>query len=183
MKKTGETNHFILEQAEKALRAMVQNVSSSKAIAILVANAGHKNGAVRAKVAMFLCECIEVVGPKILGSKDLDKLIPLAITFLNEGNFEARSGGKDMCLSFARFKENDMDELEKLLIKYIPDKQSKQFLEVVKKNQKLPGAGVRHSSTPKIQQRVPISKSAPISRKNSTIEFELGDVAISKQKR
>ena len=62
IKKAGESNGFICDEANKALSAMVHNVSESRAIAALLSSASHRNPAARAKAAAHLAKALELMG-------------------------------------------------------------------------------------------------------------------------
>ena len=62
IKKAGESNGFICEEANKALTMMVHSVSESRAIVALLASSSHRNPAARAKAASHLARALEVMG-------------------------------------------------------------------------------------------------------------------------
>ena len=62
IKKAGETNGFISDEANKALSMMVHSVSENRAISALLASTSHRNPAARAKAAAHLAKALEVVG-------------------------------------------------------------------------------------------------------------------------
>ena len=62
IKKAGESNGFICDEANKALSTMVQSVSESRAIAALLGSASHRNPAARAKAAAHLAKALELMG-------------------------------------------------------------------------------------------------------------------------
>ena len=62
IKKAGESNGFICEEANKALSSMVNNVSEARAISALLGSASHRNPAARAKAAAHLAKALELMG-------------------------------------------------------------------------------------------------------------------------
>ncbi|KAL3898954.1 MAG: hypothetical protein SGPRY_012735 [Prymnesium sp.] len=78
IKKAGETNGFICDEANRALAAMSQAVSESRAISALVACSTHRNPAARAKAALHLSRAIETMGySRLLQSKELERVLPV----------------------------------------------------------------------------------------------------------
>ncbi|XP_074645320.1 TOG array regulator of axonemal microtubules protein 1-like isoform X2 [Tubulanus polymorphus] len=96
--KSGDSNSFIREDVEKALKAMVDNVTPQRALSALInGGASHKNVAVRRTTAQVLCEIIEKMGPgRILsGIKDVtDRVLPTTGQFITDGSPETRYYGR-----------------------------------------------------------------------------------------
>jgi len=125
IKKAGETNGFICEEANRALTAMGQAVSENRAIAALVGCSSHRNPAARAKAALHLSRVVETMGyGRLLQSKDLERVIPVLPTLLSEGLSETRAAGKAIVSSLmreARLNPADLDRLERLLRRHLSD--------------------------------------------------------------
>ncbi|KAM4014603.1 TOG array regulator of axonemal microtubules protein 1 isoform 2-T3 [Anomaloglossus baeobatrachus] len=92
--KAGESNIFIREDVDKALSAMVQNVTPVRALAALI-NGGlsHLNTAVKKCAAQHMSDLVERMGPgRILsGIKDItDRALPAIAKFAQDGSQETR---------------------------------------------------------------------------------------------
>ncbi|EKX33088.1 hypothetical protein GUITHDRAFT_120748 [Guillardia theta CCMP2712] len=94
VKKSGETAGFIADEARKAMLAMIENCSEGRTLGALLHANSSKNPLIRAKVASYLCALVESMGPKLLNSKDLERLFPVVVQFLSEGSAEPRQAGK-----------------------------------------------------------------------------------------
>ncbi|KAJ6651282.1 hypothetical protein lerEdw1_021120, partial [Lerista edwardsae] len=116
--KAGESNTFIREDVDKALKAMVNNVTSARALSSLI-NGGqsHLNTAVRRCAAQHLSDVVEHMGPgRILsGIKDVtDKILSAVAKFVQDGSQETRYYGRKML--FTLMTHADFD---KMLEKYV----------------------------------------------------------------
>ncbi|XP_066480524.1 TOG array regulator of axonemal microtubules protein 1 [Tiliqua scincoides] len=116
--KAGESNTFIREDVDKALKAMVNNVTSARALSSLI-NGGqsHLNTAVRRCTAQHLSDVVEHMGPgRILsGIKDVtDKILSAVAKFVQDGSQETRYYGRKML--FTLMTHADFD---KMLEKYV----------------------------------------------------------------
>lgn len=92
--KAGESNTFIREDVDKALRAMVSNVTPARAVVSLI-NGGqsHLHIAVRRCTAQHLSEVVELMeADRILsGTKDMaDRILPAAAKFAQDSSQETR---------------------------------------------------------------------------------------------
>ncbi|XP_053140412.1 TOG array regulator of axonemal microtubules protein 1 isoform X2 [Hemicordylus capensis] len=116
--KTGESNTFIREDVDKALKAMVNNVTPARALSSLI-NGGqsHLNTAVRRCTAQHLSDVVEHMGPgRILsGIKDVtDKILSAVAKFVQDGSQETRYYGRKML--FTLMTHADFD---RMLEKYV----------------------------------------------------------------
>ena len=132
IKKAGESNGFICDEANKALSAMVHNVSESRAIAALLSSASHRNPAARAKAAAHLAKALELMGYARLlhvrrftthttstpftprssplssplfvpaQSRELERVLPALPTLLSEGLSETRANAKQIIFGLTR---------------------------------------------------------------------------------
>nr|XP_044621490.1 TOG array regulator of axonemal microtubules protein 1 isoform X8 [Equus asinus] len=92
--KAGESNTFIREDVDKALRAMVSNVTPARAVVSLI-NGGqsHLHIAVRRCTAQHLSDVVEFMEPERIssGTKDMaDRILPAAAKFAQDSSQETR---------------------------------------------------------------------------------------------
>ncbi|XP_039214558.1 TOG array regulator of axonemal microtubules protein 1 isoform X4 [Crotalus tigris] len=111
--KAGESNTFIREDVDKALKAMVNNVTPARALSSLI-NGGqsHLNIAVRRCTAQHLSDVVEHMGPgRILsGIKDItDKILSAVAKFVQDGSQETRYYGRKML--FTLMTHTDFDKM------------------------------------------------------------------------
>jgi hypothetical protein len=87
--KTGETNRFLREDCNQALDKMVENVNSSRAIAVITSEPlNNKNPVIRTTCSRLLAYITEKIGPNkaMSGSKDItEKLLPAVAKLAQEG--------------------------------------------------------------------------------------------------
>ncbi|KAM9148952.1 TOG array regulator of axonemal microtubules protein 1 [Pangshura tecta] len=119
--KAGESNTFIREDVDRALKAMVNNVTPARALCSLI-NGGqsHLHTAVRRCTAQHLSDVVERMGPgRILsGIKDVtDRILPAIAKFAQDGSQETRYYGRKMLFSMMTHPDFD-----KMLEKYVPSK-------------------------------------------------------------
>ncbi|KAG8561400.1 hypothetical protein GDO81_015336 [Engystomops pustulosus] len=119
--KAGESNLFIREDVDKAVDAMVQNVTPVRALTALInGGLGHLNTAVRKCTAQHMSDLVERMGPgRILsGIKDItDRALPAIAKFAQDGSQETRFFGRKMLHYLMSHPE-----FEKMLEKYITAK-------------------------------------------------------------
>ncbi|KAM4663537.1 TOG array regulator of axonemal microtubules protein 1 [Discoglossus pictus] len=129
--KAGDSNIFIREDVDKALDAMVQNVTPVRALnALLNGGLGHLNNAVKKCTAQHLSYVVEKMGPgRILsGIKDItDRTLPAIAKFAQDGSQETRYYGRKM-LHFLM----SHPDIDKMLDKYIPTKDLPYLRDVMK---------------------------------------------------
>nr|XP_054305123.1 TOG array regulator of axonemal microtubules protein 1 isoform X1 [Pongo pygmaeus] len=119
--KAGESNTFIREDVDKALRAMVNNVTPARAVVSLI-NGGqsHLHIAVRRCTAQHLSDVLEFMEPEriLSAAKDMaERILPAAAKFAQDSSQETRYYGRKM-LFFMMCHPN----FEKMLEKYVPSK-------------------------------------------------------------
>ncbi|XP_019480339.1 PREDICTED: crescerin-1 isoform X2 [Hipposideros armiger] len=129
--KAGESNTFIREDVDKALRAMVSNVTPARAVVSLI-NGGqsHLHIAVRKCTAQHLSDVVEFMElERILsGTKDLaDRILPAAAKFAQDSSQETRYYGRKML-----FLMMCHPNFDKMLEKYVPSKDLPYIKESVK---------------------------------------------------
>ncbi|XP_028638276.1 TOG array regulator of axonemal microtubules protein 1 isoform X2 [Grammomys surdaster] len=149
--KSGESNTFIREDVDKALKAMVNNVTPARAVTSLI-NGGqsHLHIAVRRCTAQHLADVVECMEPERIssGTKDMaDRLLPAAAKFAQDSSQETRYYGRKML-----FLMMGHPNFEKLLEKYIPSKDLPYIKESVK-NLRQKGLGEIPLDTPSAKGR------------------------------
>uniref|UniRef100_UPI00398E8746 TOG array regulator of axonemal microtubules protein 1 isoform X7 n=1 Tax=Pristiophorus japonicus TaxID=55135 RepID=UPI00398E8746 len=111
--KASESNAFIREDVDKALNAMVINVTPARALSSLI-NGGlnHLNAVVRKCTAQHLVNVVERMGAGRLlsGIKDItDRIILAAAKFSQDGSQETRYYGRKML--FIMMTHHDFDKV------------------------------------------------------------------------
>ncbi|XP_077180266.1 TOG array regulator of axonemal microtubules protein 1 [Paroedura picta] len=121
LRKAGESNTFIREDVDRALKAMVNNVTPARALASLIhGGQSHLNTAVRRCAAQHLSDVVEHMGPgRVLsGIKDVtDKLLTAVAKFVQDGSPETRYYGRKMLFTLMTHAD-----FERTLDKYVPPK-------------------------------------------------------------
>ncbi|XP_010630924.1 TOG array regulator of axonemal microtubules protein 1 isoform X2 [Fukomys damarensis] len=129
--KAGESNTFIREDVDKALRAMVNNVSPARAVIALISGGqSHLHIAVRRCTAQHLSDIVEFMEPEriLTGTKDMaERLLPAAAKFAQDSSQETRYYGRKM-LFLMMYHPN----FERMLEKYVPSKDLPYIKESVK---------------------------------------------------
>ncbi|XP_068803752.1 TOG array regulator of axonemal microtubules protein 1 [Struthio camelus] len=164
--KAGESNTFIREDVDKALKAMVNNVTPARALCSLI-NGGqsHLHTAVRRCTAQHLSDVVERMGPgRILsGTKDVtDRILPAIARFAQDGSQETRYYGRKMLFSMMTHPDFD-----KMLEKYVPAKDLPYVKESVS-NLRQKGLGEMPLDTPSAKGRRSHTSSVGHSRSSST---------------
>ncbi|KAL1790579.1 FAM179B isoform X2 [Sigmodon hispidus] len=179
--KAGESNTFIREDVDKALKAMVTNVTPARAVISLI-NGGqsHLHIAVRRCTAQHLADVIEFMEPEriLSGTKDMaERLLPAAAKFAQDSSQETRYYGRKML-----FLMMGHPNFERMLEKYIPSKDLPYIKECVK-NLRQKGLGEIPLDTPSAKGRrshtgsVGHMRSSSVSRDAfSSAEREVTDV-------
>ncbi|XP_055274278.1 TOG array regulator of axonemal microtubules protein 1 isoform X2 [Moschus berezovskii] len=131
LQKSGESNTFIREDVDKALRAMITNVTPTRAVVSLI-NGGqsHLHIAVRRCAAQHLSDVVEFMEPErvLSGTKDMaDRILPAAAKFAQDSSPETRYYGRKM-LFLMMYHPN----FDKMLEKYVPSKDLPYIKESVK---------------------------------------------------
>ncbi|XP_005073555.1 TOG array regulator of axonemal microtubules protein 1 isoform X2 [Mesocricetus auratus] len=149
--KAGEPNTFIREDVDKALKAMVNNVTPARAVISLI-NGGqsHLHIAVRRCTAQHLADVVEFMEPEriLSGTKDMaERILPAAAKFAQDSSQETRYYGRKML-----FLMMDHPNFEKMLEKYIPSKDLPYIKESVK-NLRQKGLGEIPLDTPSAKGR------------------------------
>jgi len=90
IKKATDTNHFVSEQAEKAL-VMVCHAGNESKVFNCLQNMNGRSNVIKAKICMSYGCLIDKLGPKIKTFKDSDRLIKTIVSSLSEGAVEVRN--------------------------------------------------------------------------------------------
>ncbi|XP_068048137.1 TOG array regulator of axonemal microtubules protein 1 isoform X1 [Anomalospiza imberbis] len=119
--KAGESNTFIREEVDKALKAMVNNVTPARALCSLI-NGGqsHLHSAVRRCTAQHLGDIVERMGPErvLAGGRPVaERLLPAIARFAQDSSQQTRYYGRRMLFSMMAHPD-----LDKTLEKFVPAK-------------------------------------------------------------
>ncbi|XP_037993974.1 TOG array regulator of axonemal microtubules protein 1 isoform X2 [Motacilla alba alba] len=119
--KAGESNTFIREEVDKALKAMVNNVTPARALCSLI-NGGqsHLHSAVRRCTAQHLGDIVERLGPERVlaqGRPVAERLLPAIARFSQDSSQQTRYYGRRMLFSMMAHPD-----LDKTLEKFVPPK-------------------------------------------------------------
>lgn len=102
LKKSTDTNHFVSEQAEKALMMVCHASTESKVLNCIQSSEG-KGPNFRHKVALSYCFLIEKLGPRVRTYKDSQRIVKAVVGMLGEGAAEVRNQAK---IAIAQIKSN-----------------------------------------------------------------------------
>ncbi|XP_057579636.1 TOG array regulator of axonemal microtubules protein 1 isoform X3 [Hippopotamus amphibius kiboko] len=129
--KSGESNTFIREDVDKALRAMITHVTPARAVVSLIGGGqSHLHIAVRRCAAQHLSDVVEFMEPEriLSGTKDMaDRMLPAAAKFAQDSSPETRYYGRKML-----FLMMCHPNFDKMLEKYVPSKDLPYIKESVK---------------------------------------------------
>ncbi|XP_063015638.1 TOG array regulator of axonemal microtubules protein 1 isoform X2 [Melospiza melodia melodia] len=119
--KAGESNTFIREEVDKALKAMVNNVTPARALCSLI-NGGqsHLHSAVRRCTAQHVGDIVQRLGPERLlaaGRPLAERLLPAVARFVQDSSQQTRYYGRRMLFSMMAHPD-----LDKILEKFVPPK-------------------------------------------------------------
>ncbi|XP_054684962.1 TOG array regulator of axonemal microtubules protein 1 isoform X2 [Grus americana] len=164
--KAGESNTFIREEVDKALKAMVNNVTPARALCSLI-NGGqsHLHSAVRRCTAQHLSDIVERMGPEriLSGTKAVaDRIFPAIARFAQDSSQQTRYYGRKMLFSMMTHPDFD-----KTLEKYVPAKDLPYIKESVS-NLREKGLGEMPLDTPSAKGRRSHTCSVGHSRSSST---------------
>ncbi|KAM6311302.1 LOW QUALITY PROTEIN: TOG array regulator of axonemal microtubules protein 1 [Aegotheles albertisi] len=164
--KAGESNTFIREEVDKALKAMVNNVTPARALCSLI-NGGqsHLHSAVRRCTAQHLSDIVERMGPEriLSGTKvGADRVFPAIARFAQDSSQQTRYYGRKMLFSMMTHPD-----FEKTFEKYVPAKDVPYIKECVSNLQEK-GLGEMPLDTPSAKGRRAHTSSVGHSRSSST---------------
>ncbi|XP_054055996.1 TOG array regulator of axonemal microtubules protein 1 isoform X2 [Rissa tridactyla] len=164
--KAGESNTFIREEVDKALKAMVNNVTPARALCSLI-NGGqsHLHSAVRRCTAQHLSDIVERMGPEriLSGTKVVaDRIFPAIARFAQDSSQQTRYYGRKMLFTMMTHPD-----FEKMLEKYVPTKDLPYIKESVS-NLREKGLGEMPLDTPSAKGRRSHTGSVGHSRSSST---------------
>ncbi|XP_009288193.1 PREDICTED: crescerin-1 [Aptenodytes forsteri] len=164
--KAGESNTFIREEVDKALKAKVNNVTPARALCSLI-NGGqsHLHSAVRRCTAQHLSDIVERMGPEriLSGTKVVaDRIFPAIARFAQDSSQQTRYYGRKMLFSMMTHPDFD-----KTLEKYVPTKDLPYIKESVSSLREK-GLGEMPLDTPSAKGRRSHTSSVGHSRSSST---------------
>ncbi|XP_035756332.1 TOG array regulator of axonemal microtubules protein 1 [Egretta garzetta] len=164
--KAGESNTFIREEVDKALKAMVNNVTPARALCSLI-NGGqsHLHSAVRRCTAQHLSDIVERMGAEriLSGTKAVaDRLFPAIARFAQDSSQQTRYCGRRMLCSMMAHPDFD-----KALEKYVPTKDLPYIKETVSSLREK-GLGEMPLDTPSAKGRRSHAGNVGHSRSSST---------------
>jgi len=142
MNKCSEASGFINAESEKALMSLVDNTSESKALNALLGTANHRNPTIRGKTALFVDRCIQRQGTR-LQPKDLERLMPVLLSFINNSSEEARAYGKRSIYHMYKTMPGELERTAKRVLPAIGYAKIEQTIETGKHNG---GFGVSNES-------------------------------------
>uniref|UniRef100_A0A8V5FYR5 Uncharacterized protein n=1 Tax=Melopsittacus undulatus TaxID=13146 RepID=A0A8V5FYR5_MELUD len=122
--KAGESNTFIREEVDKALKAMVNNVTPARALCALIdGGQSHLNSAVRSCTARHLSDTVEHMGLDRILSKIkvvADRLFPAIVRFTQDSSQQTRYYGQKMLFSMMTHPDFDKTIEKYVLTKDLP---------------------------------------------------------------
>eukprot|EP01063_Lacrimia_lanifica_P012592 TRINITY_DN19249_c0_g1_i1.p1 TRINITY_DN19249_c0_g1~~TRINITY_DN19249_c0_g1_i1.p1 ORF type:complete len:1108 (+),score=321.90 TRINITY_DN19249_c0_g1_i1:144-3467(+) len=98
VRKAADSNHFLVDQAERALNLALTHCGPNRALNAILNAAGHKAVKQRAKATKFLHIACAKMKESVYASKDIARLLQLLNKTISEGNFEIRHWGRQ-CLA------------------------------------------------------------------------------------
>ncbi|TPX70560.1 hypothetical protein SpCBS45565_g01639 [Spizellomyces sp. 'palustris'] len=124
LKKVGEGNGFIVEEADRALSAMCDTVNPSRSVGSLLLFADHKNPAIRMRVASLMGRVVtgtsEAQAARYIQSYgDAGKLLTALVQFLRDGLAETRNAAKRMLLFLSQLPDFNKVTEKVLAIKQV----------------------------------------------------------------
>jgi hypothetical protein len=130
LKKIGESG-FLVDEAIKCLSSMIENVTNTRAIMVLINNSDHKNPAIRLRVSILLETAItsfnDMLGSKYVASlRDMEKLLPVLVRFLREGLSDSRNAAKRSLYFLSKF-----GDFEKTVLKTLSSSQIRELKEAI----------------------------------------------------
>lgn len=118
LKKAGETNMFLAEEANRALCVMLRYCTESKTLAALLNHCNDTHKVVKQSAANYLSKAVEIMGARIFQLKDLPKLIQALGVFLTGAAVEMRTHAKLGVVRLAQLQ--GMVEFDKNAKKLLP---------------------------------------------------------------
>jgi len=115
MGKCSEASGFINAEAERAMMSLVDNTTDSRSITALQVTADHRNPVIRGKTAQFIDRWVQKQGSK-LHPKELDRLVPMLASMINDSNQEARAHGKRSLYHLHKLMPMDLDRASRRLL-------------------------------------------------------------------
>lgn len=116
LKKAGDTNSFINEEADAAISELCRNCQETKVLGVLLVHSQIKATAIRIKVSKALGVLVENLDNNILFFKESDKLLALLGANISDASQDVRNLTKQAFLSIQNSVISKKD-LEKLLLR------------------------------------------------------------------
>ncbi|KAL6970289.1 hypothetical protein U1Q18_029988 [Sarracenia purpurea var. burkii] len=115
--KASQDKRFVCEEADRALKAMVESMAPLPVLHKLRAYVSHPNLRVRAKAAISMSHCASKMGPEAMEEFGLVQLVQVAADLLNDRLPEARKAARKMVIciyeaAFARRVKKEEEEEE-----------------------------------------------------------------------
>jgi len=147
IKRAGEiTNEFLCKETDEAIRALIENISPSRTIIILLHQCNSKSPTVRMMIATYFGVLVTQSGSSVLKSKYYGRLVKKVADFLGEGKIIIRTSAKQLLFNIIglyRSSQAFLDDIKKYLtssqfykVQQIVGKGPDQNLLVSRKNSK-----------------------------------------------
>lgn len=115
LKRCGDTSNFLTDVADNAILQMSDNITPSRSLSALLLGTGHKNAAVRGKVASFIGHLLVRKSDELRGSRELDELKSRLGKMLSDSTPEARSSTRSIVRALLDQNLASHSELEQTL--------------------------------------------------------------------
>jgi len=133
LKKGGESTGFIIEEVDKALQVVPDNVTFSKLIPVLLARCDHRNPSIRLRASILISKSVASLSSKqlakwVANSHEMDKFLPVLAALAKDGNKDTRMGARQTLevMSVA-------PDFDKTLDKNVNPSQRKELVELLRK--------------------------------------------------
>lgn len=111
--KASQDKRFVCEEADKALKSMVQSITPLPLLHKLQAYVNHSNLRIRAKAAVSISNCVSRMGLEELEEFGLVPLVQVAANLLNDRLPEAREAARSITMSvYKSFTEKEDQKQE-----------------------------------------------------------------------
>eukprot|EP01062_Namystynia_karyoxenos_P003390 TRINITY_DN1120_c0_g1_i1.p1 TRINITY_DN1120_c0_g1~~TRINITY_DN1120_c0_g1_i1.p1 ORF type:complete len:1159 (+),score=330.23 TRINITY_DN1120_c0_g1_i1:186-3662(+) len=111
LRRCAEPNHFLAEEAERSISAMVAHCSTARVLAALAPQLAHKAEKHRAKAAKVLYAAVEKLGAAAFEIRDLGGLLAGVHRLLTDSSFETRHWGRLTASSLRQAAGADFERL------------------------------------------------------------------------
>eukprot|EP01065_Artemidia_motanka_P032450 TRINITY_DN3945_c0_g1_i1.p1 TRINITY_DN3945_c0_g1~~TRINITY_DN3945_c0_g1_i1.p1 ORF type:complete len:1376 (+),score=267.84 TRINITY_DN3945_c0_g1_i1:109-4236(+) len=97
LKRASEPNHFLAEEAERALHCVVAHCTPHRVLSALSPQLAHKSEKHRAKAAKTLHSAVTKLGPSTYDVRDISTILTCLHKLLSDSNFEVRHWARLSC--------------------------------------------------------------------------------------